>query len=569
VGSVTQQSAKMFIRTTTASSIDIEMSEDSLFSNIITFSGNTVVADDSSAVFYISGLQSFTEYYYKIKVNGTVDSLKGHFRTAPEVGERNHYTFLLGSCSEYPVITKPWDAAIANKPHLFLHNGDFSYPDYQLPGDHRANMVKVAESWRYRYSYPGVRKALRTFAFDYVFDNHDGAGGRDNVSGTYSVVDTVSGDISNFINVDLIPSGYLQNVFNGYFKFFPHYPLADSTDGIYHNYRYGNVEIFFLDVRSCGTQVDSCFYFDNNMQLWVFDPDNPGHTMLGSKQMQWLLNGLSNSTAEWKFIVSGVMFNQAFRKLINLGIALQKTKMSIGTEVGTGFRLAYSFAYNWAGFPREANQLINHLNVNNIKDVVMLSGHVHTNVMDNGYNAGLPELNTGPFAGYGAELTFYIDSFMTLLGQGKAIDSLWNGGGQGVENKNFKSGFGRIDVHHNDSLVMRIIDEDNLEVSKMVLPHSSKVSSVSPVKNVPACVVEKAFPNPAKENLKIKLCSEYSVTEKEYYYLCDMKGNVYFPKPDIKKHQLEFSLRDFPAGVYLWVMDYGADITFEKIVIEK
>jgi hypothetical protein len=569
VSAVTPSSARMFVRTVTASNIDVELSEDSLFGSVLTFSNTTKATKDSSEVVDLTGLQPWTEYYYRVKVNGTEDTLNGHFRTAPNVGERNHYTFLVGSCSEYDFITKPWDAAIENRPHLFLHNGDFSYPDYMLQGDHRESFEKVAESWRFRYSYPGVRKALRTFAFDYVFDNHDGAGGRDNISGTYSVEDSITGDVLNFIDVELIPPGYLQNVFHGYRDFFPHYPLADSTEGIYHNYRYGNVEIFYLDVRSCGTQVDSCFYFDNNTQLWVFDPDNPGHTMIGTKQMQWLLNGLSNSTADWKLIVSGVMFNQAFRKFINLGIALQKTKMSIGSEVGTGFRLAYSFAYNWAGFPREANQLINHLNTNNIKDVVMLTGHVHTNVMDDGYNAGLPELNTGPFAGYGAELTFYIDSFMTLLGQGKAIDSLWNGGGQGVENKNFKSGFGRVDVHHNDSLVMRIIDEDNLEVSKMVLPHSSKVSSVDKVKNILTCVVEKVFPNPAKENLKVKLCGEYAVTGKEHYYLCDMQGRVYFPKAEIKNRQLQFSLKEFPAGTYLWVMDYGTDVTFEKIIIDK
>jgi hypothetical protein len=103
----------------------------------------------------------------------------------------------------------------------------------------------------------------------------------------------------------------------------------------------------------------------------------------------------------------------------------------------------------------------------------------------------------------------------------------------------------------------------------MVLPHSSKVSSVDKVKNILTCVVEKVFPNPAKENLKVKLCGEYAVTGKEHYYLCDMQGRVYFPKAEIKNRQLQFSLKEFPAGTYLWVMDYGTDVTFEKIIIDK
>jgi hypothetical protein len=37
----------------------------------------------------------------------------------------------------------------------------------------------------------------------------------------------------------------------------------------------------------------------------------------------------------------------------------------------------------------------------------------------------------------------------------------------------------------------------------------------------------------------------------------------------VKNQQLQFSLKEFPAGVYLWVMDYGADVVFGKVVIGK
>jgi phosphodiesterase/alkaline phosphatase D-like protein len=119
VSAVTPSSARMFVRTVTASNIDVELSEDSLFGSVLTFSNTTKATKDSSEVVDLTGLQPWTEYYYRVKVNGTEDTLNGHFRTAPNVGERNHYTFLVGSCSEYDFITKPWDAAIENRPHLF------------------------------------------------------------------------------------------------------------------------------------------------------------------------------------------------------------------------------------------------------------------------------------------------------------------------------------------------------------------------------------------------------------------------------------------------------------------
>lgn len=48
--------------------------------------------------------------------------------------------------------------------------------------------------------------------------------------------------------------------------------------------------------------------------VWSFAPDT-NHRILSVNQMNWLKNGLQNSTADWKLIVGGVPFNKSLRRL--------------------------------------------------------------------------------------------------------------------------------------------------------------------------------------------------------------------------------------------------------------
>ncbi|MEE8240675.1 MAG: alkaline phosphatase D family protein, partial [Nitrospirales bacterium] len=62
---------------------------------------------------------------------------------------------------------------------------------------------------------------------------------------------------------------------------------------LYRSFRYGaDLELFILDTRQ---------YRDRNG-----DADGPGKTMLGLAQREWLVEGLSRSTATWKVVASSV-----------------------------------------------------------------------------------------------------------------------------------------------------------------------------------------------------------------------------------------------------------------------
>lgn len=553
VGAVSSSTARIYVRTTQAAAVKIQLSTDTSFTNVTEVSDSTFAWRDSSNILSFSGLSAYTTYYYRVFVNGNQDTVSGYFRTFPATGAKGHYKWGVLSCQEYGTYNV-FNALYNRQPQFVLHTGDWTYPDYQIPGDHRMDWSLQQLSYRKRYKEQFMEKTLRSAVYDYVPDNHDGAGQRDNIIGAAYYLDS-AGTTRNYYNVEPVPAGAVANVFKGYYEYFPAYNTPHPTNGMYHSYRFGNAEVFFLDLRHCGNGQDSTFRYDSLQNQWIFDP-RPGQTLLGDTQFTWLKNSLAQSTADWKFIVSQLMFNRNFRKVVQVSLALQNLIFNLGGQSGTGFRMADAMASNWCGYPREQDGLLSFLSQNNIKDVIVLSGHVHTNVMDNGYNAGLPELNTGPAAGTGAELTYYIDSVMQLLNQGTAIDSLWNGGGQGVENTNFKSGFGMVEIFGSDSVVMQIVDEDNTTVSSMTILHSSLSQTSVPSVPLKDCVVEKIYPNISSDRVQVAYCVGYTPLSTDRAYLIDLSGRAL----SIPVSANGFSVKGLPAGYYLFVYDYGPEL---------
>ena len=566
VGAASPSGARVYLRTNEATAFELQLSTSQNFTAPLTFSGATIDTRDTSNIIDVTGLEPYTTYYYRVMINGQADSLQGHFKTFPEVGQRGEYMWNVLSCQELGTYNA-FNAIYNQQPDLIFHTGDWTYPDYQLPFDWRMNWQTLQASYRRRYSEeePNMPKVIRSTVFDYVVDNHDGIWARTN---NHFPQFTLNGDGSadNTINISPTPEGAFENMMAAYTEYFPHYPLPSPEVGMYHNYRYGNAEVFFVDVRNCGNHLDSTFTFDAEANMWLFDP-KPGQTLLGQQQLQWLKTGLQQSTADWKFLVSGVMFNKQFKKVIDVGMGLQHFVFGLGGEVGTGFRLAHSLSSNWAAYPAEQNGLLDFIADNSIKDVIVLSGHVHTNVMDDGRNAGLPELNTGPVAGFGPELTYYIDSVMQLLGMGTVKDSLWNGGGQGVLNTDFKSGFGKIEIFRNDSVRLCIINEDNITVSCMTVAHSSQPSAIVAPRVAPSCVIDDVFPNPTTGNLNLRFCESYQPNTSDRYCILDVAGRSFHPFRTFDGKAID--TRHLTSGNYLLLYDHADGIQTMKFTVAE
>ncbi len=73
--------------------------------------------------------------------------------------------------------------------------------------------------------------------------------------------------------------------------FHEYWPLSVGPERIYRSIRWGReVEVFVLDGRQYSDPVGA--------------PDGPGKSLLGREQRDWLLAGVTGSTATWKVLVT-------------------------------------------------------------------------------------------------------------------------------------------------------------------------------------------------------------------------------------------------------------------------
>lgn len=469
-GGLTHQSAKVYLRTLQPSVLKIEWSTDSLFAHPASVEGASRQYLDNSVILAITGLQPDTKYYYRLFANGMQDTISAWFRTFPAPGTRGDFTFVTGSCQETENM-KVFNAIPLCNPYFLLHTGDFTYPDYQIAPDYSADYTKVAYSYQKRYDEKVMKQMLHTVPIDYIYDDNDyvGSSGGLHEKDNNSQNSLLFFKTENKIWTDSFPGFWRSNCIKGYMDFFPGYEMVDTTNGIFHSFKFGNAEFFFLD-RCSNTPHGNKYGFkwDAKRKRYSYEPPND-HVLFGKAQMDWLKNGLKNSTADWKFIVSGVPLNRNMQILINAGMRLQ----NIGWKGNNGFRLATGFTHYWAGHPAEINDFYNWLKKESIKDIVVISGDTHHNVMDDGRNAGLPELNASGMSVTETYLAYYLKIVGKATGLFSLKKEVWNQGGQGFGNKNFKNAFGRVRIVTNEYVELSIVDEDNQVVSSFKVYHSS------------------------------------------------------------------------------------------------
>jgi hypothetical protein len=395
-------------------------------------------------------LQPSGVYHYSVTARGQQQS--GRFRTYPVAGQKTAFTFGFGSCLEH---TKPDSIFIQvsrRNPAFFLQIGDWTYPDTTPKSGnifYSESFDRVATAYRTRYTTPHVHHVLRNLPVDYVPDDDDYVfdGNHRTGSSQWRVVDG-----RTELYEMPFPAQARANAIRGYQEFFPHYTLVDSTEGVYHRFTYGNADFFVLDSRLMRTPDNTPFV--RKGRRYTFDAP-AGHSILGARQMAWLLAGLKASTADWKFIVSGTNFNLGYRKAIHLALSLQNKKLPNGY---TGLALAASMASMWVGYPESQAALINFCAANSIANVVVLSGDAHCSAIDDGTNSGLPEFMSGNLGTQNSRIPYYLQERIGL--------SIWNRGGQGLfGNRNFNYCFGQVEVFGSDSLRMKIIDHRNNEVA--------------------------------------------------------------------------------------------------------
>lgn len=447
VGAVTSSSARFLLRTDTTAQIAFQLSRDSSFDAPVTTTTDTATAArDFFAMVSIDGLEAGANYTYRAVIDGAPQTQTYQFKTFPAEGAAATFTFAFGGCQQNPRdpqsnIGRVFPLIARDRPRFFLQLGDWTYPDTTDTAENPADFFnvdfsRVQDSYRAKYAPDyAMAELFGLMPIDYVYDDHDYANN----------------------NTDMTAPGR-DNSLRGYAEMFPHYPLANAGNGLWHKFTFGNADFFVLDTRTQRTPNASAFQQDATGRL-VYQPP-PEHRILqgdaaisGELQMDWLIRELQASTADWKFVCTSVPFNPAMRAIMELALFVQGTSVeNVLKQFGfdSASEAALLTADSWNGFVPSVQRLLRAVSDAQIENIIMLSADSHTAAIDDGGNALFPEIMAGGLDRTNSRIV----ALAELLGM-----KLWNGGGQGLAANNFNSHYGRITVFGRDSVRLELVDE--------------------------------------------------------------------------------------------------------------
>jgi alkaline phosphatase D len=402
VGAVTENSAKVFVRTNQAAGISVRFGTNSDLSGASeTATFHTYSSSDLTTQVPLGSLAPSTTYYLNVLVNGV--SQLGvpypHFKTFPAAGSNVPFKVVVltdfsnADSRSIPSTTTFIQAAGENPDFVFI-GGDFDHttPSGATEGEARQNKRLMFRNLYGANMQGFVDNILYQYAVVHQWDDHDYG---DNNANKESLWKQVS--------------------FEVFKEYFPAYPVTQY--GIWQKFRYGQAEFFVLDTRS---QRDPNRQKDSPAES-MLDGDN-----LGSEgQLEWLKNGLLSSTATWKFVMTSVVWNPTTAK-----------------------------ADAWSSFQNERNQLLSFINNNNIRRVIFVSGDSHFGGIDDGTYAGKPEMlvpSVNLASPHGGSC---VDGKAESMGT-------WSVGTYGNPGWSECQGYGVITVGTNpDSLTLEVKDKD-------------------------------------------------------------------------------------------------------------
>ncbi len=328
-----------------------QISTDTTFTTLVN-SGTTTTDSfsDYTVKVDVTGLQENTWYYYRFSNNG-IYSVIGRTRTMPS-GNVANLRFAVLACSNYQdgFFNAYHDIANKNDVDAVIHLGDYYYeygPDDFTPGVDSSRLqepfkeVTNLADYRQRHSFykldPDLRLVHQQFPFFTVWDDHESAN------------DSWSGGAQNHTDS---AEGYWINrkedSRKAYFEWMPIRNTHNSVDTIHRVIPMGNLaDLILLDSRLEGREIQA-----GTTGATVTDTNR---TMLGLPQLEWYKQQLSASTAKWKLIGNQVMFAPLVVPILG---ALNQDQ--------------------WDGYPAERNKILRHISSNNIDNVVILTGDIHT-----------------------------------------------------------------------------------------------------------------------------------------------------------------------------------------------
>jgi alkaline phosphatase D len=342
--------------------VDLEIARDRGFRHVVARERVVTSGGSGHAVkARVGGLDPYEQYFYRFATKDR-ESPIGRFRTALPPDSRQPVRFAFWSCQDYTHGFFNAHRLMARDDDLdfVVCLGDYIYADTQhsvqdgtgvrddLIGSPRADVPRLREAitladYRAKYalyrSDPALREVQARFPTVILWDDHE-------------VQDNYAGDEAGTGGLGPEKRFSPARRRAGYRAFFesqPYFPVVNQR--IFRRLRFGRtVDLIVTDQRQwrrdqpCGDAVaPACADFDR--------PRN----FLGPYQMNWVKEQLRASRATWK-----IMANE---------VTMMPTKV-LGD--------AYFMFDSWQGYPREREELLTFIRDQRIRDVVFVTGDIHT-----------------------------------------------------------------------------------------------------------------------------------------------------------------------------------------------
>ncbi|MEC9093048.1 MAG: alkaline phosphatase D family protein [Planctomycetota bacterium] len=228
----------------------------------------TSLEHDSCITWRFDNLDANSEYAYSITHLGksVADGINQRIHTAPPVSQPTKTVLAMGSCASSTKFFDVWAQIAKHNIDALMLLGDTPYID-----NRQLNVNRMRH--REFLSIPTLAKLGASTPVWGTWDDHD-FGGND-----------TDGKIAN-----------KQAIRQAFTEYRAQKQFGDGKHGVYTKFRHGPIEVFMIDPR----------YFSQSEPSPV---DSKKPTCLGKTQWNWLRDGLKQSTAPFKLLATGMIWD--------------------------------------------------------------------------------------------------------------------------------------------------------------------------------------------------------------------------------------------------------------------